>query len=189
MRDLLQTAHQVQDFLDRQGWRSCIIGGLAVLRWGEPRLTVDVDMTLLTGWGEEERFVDALLARFQPRLPDLREFALRHRVLLLRADDGTDIDLALGALPFEQRAVERASPFPFLADLTLRTCAAEDLVVMKAFAARDQDWVDLRGILERQVGRLDWPLIRAELQPLCALKGTPETLERLEKLRRTLETP
>lgn len=32
MRDLLQTAHQVQDFLDRQGWCSCIIGGLAVLR-------------------------------------------------------------------------------------------------------------------------------------------------------------
>ncbi len=188
MRDLLRTAHQVQVFLDRQGWRSCIIGGLAVLRWGEPRLTVDVDMTLLTGWGDEARFVDALLARFQPRLPDLREFALRQRVLLLRAEDGTDVDLALGALPFEQRAVERASPFPFLSDLTLRTCSAEDLVIMKAFAARDRDWVDLGGILERQAGRLDWPLIRSELQPLCALKGTPEILERLEKLRRTLET-
>ncbi len=28
MRDLLRTAHQVQAFLDRQGWRSPIMGGL-----------------------------------------------------------------------------------------------------------------------------------------------------------------
>lgn len=47
----------------------------------------------------------------------------------------------------------------------------------------------VQGFLERQAGRLDGPLIRAELQPLCALKGAPEILQRLEKLRRTLETP
>lgn len=187
MKDLLRTARLVQDFLDQQGWRSCIIGGLAVLRWGEPRLTVDVDVTLLTGWGHEEPFVDVLLRRFQSRLSNPREFALRHRVMLLHADDGTSIDLALGGLPFEERAVNRASDFPFLADVSLRTCSAEDLVIMKAFAARDQDWVDLKGILVRQAGRLDWPLIYSELEPLCAAKEAPDILERLQQLRLTCE--
>jgi len=36
------------------------------------------------------------------------------------------------------------------------TAAAEDLVVMKSFAGRDQDWIDVRGILLKQGGTLDW---------------------------------
>lgn len=46
-----------------------------MLRWGEPRETIDVDLTLLTGFGGEEPFVRALLARFEPRVQDPLEFA------------------------------------------------------------------------------------------------------------------
>ena len=56
MIDLFETAIQLQFFCDRQGWRSCFIGGIAVQRWGEPRVTRDVDLTLLTGLGGEDRF-------------------------------------------------------------------------------------------------------------------------------------
>ena len=66
-----------------RGWRSCIIGALAVQRWGEPRLTRDVDVSLLTGFGTEAAFIDRLLATFAPRRPDARAFALEYRVLLL----------------------------------------------------------------------------------------------------------
>lgn len=37
-----------------------------------------------------------------------RDFALRNRVLLLRSSEGIGIDIALGALPFEEKAIERA---------------------------------------------------------------------------------
>ena len=37
-------------------WKVCIIGGIALLRWGEP-LTRDVDVTLLSGFGREDGFV------------------------------------------------------------------------------------------------------------------------------------
>jgi len=43
------------------------IGALAVIRWGEPRLTQDVDLTILTGFGGEARYIDALLQRFTGR--------------------------------------------------------------------------------------------------------------------------
>ena len=49
-------------------------------RWGEPRTTADADLTLLTGFGGEERFVDAILASFQSRRDDARELALTRRV-------------------------------------------------------------------------------------------------------------
>jgi hypothetical protein len=48
---LFEAAKQLQDFSDCQGWRSCFIGGVAVQRWGEPRVTRDVDLVLLAGQG------------------------------------------------------------------------------------------------------------------------------------------
>ena len=38
-----------------------LYGGLALLRWGEPSETIHVDLTLLTGFGGEDRFVAIFL--------------------------------------------------------------------------------------------------------------------------------
>jgi hypothetical protein len=48
--------------------------------------------------------------------------------------------------------------------------AAEDLVTLKAFAERVQDWLDVEGILVRQGSRLDRNLVLRELRPLLELK-------------------
>lgn len=158
---------------------------MALQRWGEPRQTVDVDLTLLTGFGSEEAFITPLVEEFEPRIPDARRFAIEHRVLLLRSASGVGLDIALGALPFEERAVSRSSLFAYTADIALRTCSAEDLIVMKAFASRGQDWVDVERVIQRQGETLDWPYIDEQLAPLVELKGEPEILERLDALRRS----
>ena len=49
---------------------------------GEPRETVDVDLTLLTGFGGEERFIRTLLQHFEARIENAADFALAQRVLL-----------------------------------------------------------------------------------------------------------
>ena len=183
MTRLVQVAAEVQRFLDAKSWPNCVIGGIALQRWGEPRLTQDVDLTLLAGFGREEGYVDALLARYQARVESPRDFALAHRVVLLRSGDGVGIDIALGGLPFERNAVARATEFEFTSGERIRTCLAEELVVMKAIASRDQDWIDIKGVLIRQGDRLDWTLILSELRPLCELKEAPEIVTRLERLR------
>ena len=189
MNLVFQAADALQQLLRERGWGFCIIGGLALQHWGEPRVTRDVDVTLLTGFGGEEAFVRELLTRFQPRVEDFWDRALRSRVALLKHPNGVGLDVALGALPFEERAVGRAVEVPFFETWRLRLCSAEDLVVMKAFASRDQDWIDLRGVLIRHRAKLDWPLIWRELRPLVELKEAPEILERLERLRRQLISP
>lgn len=187
MKDLVDVAAGLQQLLTSQGWKFCFIGGLAIQRWSEPRLTEDVDLTLLTGFGGEDAYVDFLLLHYQPRRPDAREFALRNRVLLLKTAEGIGIDVALGALPFEEKAIQRSRMMPFAPGIELRTCSAEDLIVMKAFADRPQDRIDLRNILVRQGTRnLDWPHIREQLQPLCELKEQPEILTHLDQLRKTI---
>jgi hypothetical protein len=95
--DLLGAALEVSALCRKNGFRFCFIGGVAVQRWGNPRFTVDVDLTLLTGYGREEAFVDALLSELLPRRPDARSFAVANRVLLAKTRSGIDVDVALAA--------------------------------------------------------------------------------------------
>lgn len=150
-------------------------------RWGEPRMTRDADLTLITGFGEEENFIDPLLAEYSGRREDARDFALKYRVLLLRDDNGTPLDIALGALPFEEDTVKRSSLWD-LGEGFLRTCSAEDLLVHKVFAARDQDWLDVRGILLRQGATIRMAQVERDLAPLLELKSATDHLLKLKTL-------
>jgi hypothetical protein len=64
MIDLLEAAVSLQGFCDRRGWRSCMTGGIAVQRRGEPRVTRYVDLTILTGFGGEDEIVGELPTAF-----------------------------------------------------------------------------------------------------------------------------
>ncbi|MFH1108353.1 MAG: hypothetical protein V1790_04025 [Planctomycetota bacterium] len=68
MNLLFEAAKEVCDFASDRGWRYCVIGGLALQRWGEPRTTLDVDLSLLTGFGHEEEFARPLLEHFKGRI-------------------------------------------------------------------------------------------------------------------------
>jgi hypothetical protein len=186
--DLLDDARAIQDFCDRSGWRSCFIGGIAVQRWSQPRVTRDLDLTLLTGFGCEPPYIEALLTQYAPRYPNAAEFALRSRVLLLNSPNGVGIDISLGALPFERLVVERATPFEFAPGLDLRTCSAEDLIVMKLFASRAIDIRDAEGVAVRHDKTLDWRYIEEQLTPLAEAKEEPEILRQLSRIRRLGET-
>ena len=183
MRDLFLLADEVQSFCRGRGWRFCFIGGIALQRWGEPRLTGDVDLTILTGFGGEAGYIEELCRGFDGRVPDAAQFALRHRVLLLRSERGIPIDISLGALPFEERVIDRATFYRYLDDVRLMTCSAEDLVVLKAFADRSRDWADIEGVLLRTGDRIAWETVEAELEPLCEAKEAPHILPRLRALR------
>ncbi|MEJ7704156.1 MAG: hypothetical protein WKF47_10995 [Geodermatophilaceae bacterium] len=71
MNGLFSAAEQVQVLCRQEGWAFCFIGGLAVQRWGEPRVMLDVDLTLLAGFGTEEAFVERLTSRFDARVADV----------------------------------------------------------------------------------------------------------------------
>lgn len=185
MNGLFSAAATVTRFCEERSWRHCLIGGLAVLRWGEPRVTRDVDVTVLSGFGGEAPYVDALLERFSGRLSAARDFALQHRVVLVQTSSGVGVDVTLAALPFEERAVARSSWWQVAPEVSLRTCSAEDLVVFKAFAGRPRDWSDIESVIARQGPRLDRGLILEEVAPLLAAKEVGDGLDRLTELLST----
>jgi hypothetical protein len=183
MIEVFKTAAAVQELCQKLGWKFCFIGGVALQRWGEPRFTNDVDLTLYTGFGNEETFIEVFLRHYEARVDQPAAFALKNRVLLLKSPSGVGIDIALGGFPFEDRMTKRASSFSYPPGINLVTCSAEDLIVMKCFADRGQDWVDVERVIVRQGPKLDWNYILFQLKELTAIKESPEILERLKKLR------
>lgn len=182
MNSLFMAGLELQNFLQKKNWPFCFIGGLAVIRWGEMRMTQDIDFCLLAGFENEEIYVEGLLAGFKSRISDPLDFALKNRVLLLFASNEVPVDVSLSGLLFEKQMIERATPFPYAQDCSLITCSAEDLIVLKAFAGRPQDWMDVEGIIIRQGHNLDGSYIFQQLTPLCELKDAPEGVEKLKRI-------
>ncbi|MCC7418607.1 MAG: hypothetical protein IT176_15840 [Acidobacteria bacterium] len=148
-----------------------------------------MDIVLLTGFGGEAAFADRVLEQFRARRADARQFALDRRVLLVESAEGIPLDISLAALPFEERVIGRSTDCAFAPDVVLSTCSAEDLVVLKAFADRPRDRLDIEGILVRQGRALDRAQIREELRPLLALKEDLAAEAALEKLFRRHSPP
>jgi len=178
---VLDAALEAQQVCINTGYRFCVIGGVALQRWGEPRFTADADFSVLVEPGQESHAVRCLLDELPARIDDAAGFAERTRVVLAQSDQGVGIDIVLAGLPFEERVIERSSLWQLDNSVTLRTCSAEDLLVMKAFAARDKDWADVTSVLERQAGKLDLDRVRLELAPLAEAKEAPEIIEQLQR--------
>ena len=182
---LLDAALEFQNTLQKKGWKFCYIGGLAVLRWGDLRMTQDVDVCLLCGFGSEEKYIPGILEIFESRILKPEDFALKNRVLLLKASNGIPIDISLSGLTFEEEMINRATLFEFTPDYSLLTCSAEDLIVLKAFADRPKDWMDIEGILVRQGNKLNRTQIIKHLLPLCEAKQSNSIIQKLEKMFKT----
>jgi len=167
------------------GLRAAIIGGVAASLRGKPRLTKDIDAVVL------DADPDALLRSsapfgFVPRIDDAIEFAHNTRVVLLRYAPGNiDVDISLGALPFEEEVVERSTNID-VGGLQIQVATAEDLIIMKAVAGRGRDFADIENILDANRD-LDVERIRRWVRQFSSILEMPEVQEDLERLlkRRT----
>ena len=177
---LIKAAQELLQFLAAARRPACLIGGMVVSRWGEPRNTRDVDATILTDFGEEAAVLDLLLSRFRSRDPQPAERAAIGRLALLSASNGVDIDVSLAAFPFELEAIERASDWRVTRRVSLRTCSAEDLVIYKLVAARLIDLHDVQSVVSRQGAALDVDRIRLWGRRFSEITERPDLLDPFE---------
>jgi hypothetical protein len=184
-----ETAWHLHRFLIERGIPYAIIGGIAVQRWGQPRLTRDVDLTVLLTPGQEEITLREMVEIFPGRIDDAVSFALQHRVLLVTVPGGSEADLGLGLPGFEEEVVTRAVPYDLGDGRLVRLCSAEDLIVYKALAGRPRDVDDIEGIIARQARALDVTYIRRWLDILANLAEDPEVRARFERPWREQAAP
>ena len=183
----LDALQALRDGLTELGIPWLVIGGVAVIARGVPRLTLDIDATL---WGpavDLERALHVLRRHdIAPRIEGALGFAGEHHVLLLQhGPTGVPLDLSLAWLPFEEEAIRSGQELDY-AGVRLRVPRPEDLIIYKLVAARLRDLEDAEKLLLLHGPAVDVPRIRRIVQEFAdALddRTRPETLAQL--LRRT----
>ncbi|MDI6762095.1 MAG: nucleotidyltransferase [Thermodesulfobacteriota bacterium] len=125
-----------------------VIGGQAILLYGEPRLTRDIDITL----GINVDQLDKVLAitstlRLKVLVGNEQEFVQRTMVLpAMEEESGIRVDFIFSFSPYEKRAIERAREVR-LGRTPVRFGSLEDVVIHKVIAGRPRDIEDIRSIL------------------------------------------
>lgn len=181
MLKVFEAAWQFHQFLTSHKIPYVIIGGLAAQHWGQPRLTHDLDITIVTPVEEYDNVLNLLTSQFQTRLPDAFDFAKQHRVLLLYAGNGCNVDISVGLPGYEEELIKRAQSLRLETERIVTICSAEDLIIHKAVAGRPQDILDIEGVINRQGDKLDVAYIHDWLKKFSLILETDEVLNRFER--------
>jgi len=144
---------RLANLLDNRGIPYMIIGGQAVLLYGEPRLTRDIDITLGINIDRLDEVLEIVRTVPLKALPeDISDFITRTMVLpCLHEGSGIRVDFIFSFTPYEQMAIRRARKVKILGK-DVSFCSPEDLIIHKVFAGRPRDIEDVRNVLLKNPG-------------------------------------
>jgi predicted nucleotidyltransferase len=145
---LIRLLEKIALALEERGISYMVIGGQAVLVYGEPRLTQDIDVTLGAGLDRLGEILDLVKAQGWQVLVQQPEDFVRRTMVLPCADLETRlrIDLMFSHSEYERQALERVRRVP-IGNTQVRFASLEDIVIHKIIAGRPRDLEDIRGIL------------------------------------------
>ncbi len=125
-----------------------IIGGQAVLLYGEPRLTRDIDITLGLSIDKLPEILDIASKLKLAVLPENPSDFVKKTWVLPVQDAKTKIriDFIFSFTPFEKQAIARAKNVK-IGRGTVKYASAEDVIIHKIFAGRARDIDDVKSIL------------------------------------------
>jgi hypothetical protein len=163
-----------------------VIGGIAIIARGVRRMTADID-AVVQGDRTDVPSLLRLLARKRivPRIDDAEAFVRESMVLLLRHDPtGVELDVSFAWTVFEHDAIEASTDATY-GNVVAPMARAEDLVVLKAMAARPVDIEDASALLLMHKD-IDLDRVRRRLGELAAMADEPALLAGLEQVIKRL---
>jgi hypothetical protein len=143
-----ETLARIGASLETAGIPYMIIGGQAVLLYGEPRLTRDIDITLGVNIDRLETILTVSQQLSLKPLPENVAAFVRQTMVLPTLDEATGIrvDFIFSFTPYESQAILRAKKVRIL-NQDVCFAAVEDLIIHKIFAGRPRDIEDVQAVI------------------------------------------
>lgn len=145
-----------------------VFGAQAVIAYGVPRLSADVDVTLAVDRDDPEAFGrDMAAAGFALRIND-PDFVRRTRVMpFVHVATAMPLDVVFAGSGLEEEFLARAQPVD-LGGIVVPVLHEEDLVIAKILAGRPKDLDDVRNLWRLHGSKLNAGRIRDVLRQLEA---------------------
>lgn len=159
-----------------------MFGAQAVIAYGFPRLSADVDVTLALTPDDPERFADDMAsAGFALRVTD-PAFVRRTRVMpFVHTATGMPLDVVLAGSGLEEEFLSRATPID-IGGASVPLIDLGDLIIAKVLAGRPKDIRDAAGLWRLHGPTLDAHRIRETLHLLEEALGQSDLVPSFEKL-------
>jgi len=175
---LKKSLYKAVTFLDSQGYRYALVGGIANQVWGQARFTYDIDLKVLVPNFE----YDTVRANVNKAFPEPGRSDLPTNPLIVSVKIGEVIvDFLMTAPGYEEQIITRAIRYA-LDDLSIWVCSAEDLIIQKAIAGRSKDWQDIEGIVVEQYTQLDQPYLEDWLTQFAEALEQPDILNQYRQI-------
>src|SRR5262245_61463056 len=176
-----EAALEVAALLDELQLRYMVIGGIAVGLWGQPRATIDLDVSIWVEAAQFEAVVDLLSSRLKPRTPQPLVIARRDRALPVRASNGVQVDILFASWPVEKQAFDRSVTLQ-VGKAQVRLAPLDYLLFLKLISERSKDLTDAEALLRRHRGTFDVSWLESELSALAESTAQPEIILRFQRL-------
>lgn len=159
-----------------------VFGAQAVVAYGVPRLSADVDVTVDLAPDDPEGFAREMdAAGFTLRVDD-PGFVRRTRVMpFVHRSTGMPLDVVLAGSGLEEEFLARARPID-IGGTAVPLIDLEDLVIAKILAGRPKDVEDARTLWRLRGARLDANRVRDTLRLLEGALGQSDLVPRFDSI-------
>ena len=162
--------------------RWCVFGAQAVVAYGVPRLSADVDVTLALVPDAPEHFArDMQAAGFSLRVSD-PDFVQRTRVMpFVHESTGMPLDVVLAGSGLEDEFLQRAVSID-IGGTRVPVIEQSDLIIAKVLAGRPKDVDDASALWQLHGREMDASRIRHILQLLEEALGQSDLVSSFESI-------
>lgn len=174
---------KVAQYLDEDNIPYMIIGGQAVLLYGTPRLTRDIDITLGIDTNKFPLIEDICRKLGLKVLPENPEdFAVETKVLPTEDTHlRIRVDFIFSFTPYEAQAIKRTKKV-IMDDYPVKFASCEDVIIHKMIAGRAIDNEDVKNILIKNKNSIDIEYIRKWLLEFSKISEQREILKKFDSL-------
>ncbi len=177
-KQLNASLETVVAFLEEHGYRYAIVGGIALAQWGVVRATYDVDLKVLVPDYDYTAIRNDLLSAFP--LQARAQLSPNSLIVAVLVND-IIVDFLLALPGYEELIIERAIQRD-MGGWQAWICSAEDLIIQKAVAEREKDWLDIESLLRVQHQNLDQAYIAEWLTQFTEALESPEISVHYQRL-------
>ena len=141
---------RITEQLDKHSIPYMVIGGQAVLLYGEPRFTRDIDITLGIDIDELLKIKQVIQTlSLRPLIENVDEFVSETRALpVLDESTGLRVDFVFSFIAFERQAIDRAAKIK-VGNYHVKYVSVEDLIIYKLVAGRPIDIEDVKNVVRK----------------------------------------
>lgn|GEM_PF-702390 len=150
MSAVIETVFEMDDVFDDLDVRYAVGGGLALQRYANPRVTVDVDLNVAVPFASTTAVVGALQSRgYRPTMPPQSWVPIAG--VRFQREQSPVVDLFFSFDQYHDTIMSNAVQMPFETSgqkRSLLVLSADDLAVVKMSFNRSKDWTDIEAMLD-----------------------------------------